>query len=276
MKYPLLEARALGYSYGRQTVFQDFHLQIFRQDKAVLLGRNGAGKTTLLHLLMGLREKCAGELRLMGDSIRYNRRGLTAWRRKIGIVFQNADDQLFAPTVEQDVSFGPTNLGLSASEIDERVTAALAALGLQEYRRRSPLSLSGGEKKRVAIAGCLAMHPEILLLDEPMASLDPESCAMLLDSLNRLHESGVTLIVATHDLDFAWRWAKRVILLRGGQAAADGQAHKILKNEELMTAAGLKLPLQARMSALLEEIKTLTPDDPRLQERLRALEVELT
>lgn len=276
MKDPLLEARALGYSYGRQTVFQDFHLQIFRQDKAVLLGRNGAGKTTLLHLLMGLREKCAGELRLMGDSIRYNRRGLTAWRRKIGIVFQNADDQLFAPTVEQDVSFGPTNLGLSASEIDERVTAALAALGLQEYRRRSPLSLSGGEKKRVAIAGCLAMHPEILLLDEPMASLDPESCAMLLDSLNRLHESGVTLIVATHDLDFAWRWAKRVILLRGGQAAADGQAHKILKNEELMTAAGLKLPLQARMSALLEEIKTLTPDDPRLQERLRALEVELT
>ncbi len=201
-----------------------------------MLGPNGAGKTTLMHHLNGLLSG-AGELEVAGLPVAP---ATTAeLRRRVGLVFQDPDDQLFMPTVEEDVAFGPLNMGLEPSEIDRRVSAALAAVRMEHAVGRAPHQLSMGERRRVAIATVLAMRPRLLALDEPSANLDPRARRDLLDVLERIER---TMLVTTHDLPLAAELCERAVVLDRGRRVADGPCHEVLADAELLARHDLELP----------------------------------
>jgi len=222
-----------------------------------LLGANGAGKTTLLQHLNGLLRPSAGQLRWRGHAYDYGRAGLSDLRRRVGFVFQNPDRQLFSALVEEDVSFGPLNLGLDEATVRTRVAAALDAVGLAGFGRRPVHQLSFGQKKRVCIAGVLAMEPELLLLDEPMAGLDAPMQAELESLLDRLAAGGVTIILSTHDIDFAWRWADHIHMMAAGRCIASVPAHQLPELEGALQAAGQRLPQVLAMHSELVARGTL-------------------
>ena len=186
-------------------------------ERVAVLGSNGAGKSTFFLLANGVLRPHSGTIRLDGEPVGRRSRDLLRLRRAVGLVFQDPDVQFLAGTVEEEISFGPMNLGLPPDEIRRRVDAAIECLGLDGYRERGPQELSGGEKGRVAIADVLAMEPRLLLLDEPASSLDPAGRALLEQTLGALHEKGMALAVATHDVDFAWRWADRALVFHQGR-----------------------------------------------------------
>jgi len=261
---PLLQARGLHHSYpGGVPALNGLELSIARGRKLAILGANGAGKTTLLLHLNGSLRPSAGEILLEGEPVRYSRAALSAWRRRVGLVLQEADDQLFAASVAEDVSFGPLNLGLSDEDAAQRVAEALEALRISDLADRPTHMLSFGQKKRAAIAGAVAMRPEILLLDEPSAGLDQHSTTHLLAVLNKLAEAGTTLVFTTHDVDLAYGFADNVALFDQGQVLAQGGALEILADEGLLKTARLKPPfllelgLQARRLGLLAETDAL-------------------
>ncbi|MBK8509277.1 MAG: ATP-binding cassette domain-containing protein [Candidatus Competibacter sp.] len=252
MSVPLLAARGLDYRYsGGISALRDLNLTVERGRKLAVLGANGSGKTTLLLHLNGTFRPTRGELRLDGDPVAYDRRSLDRWRGRVGLVLQEPDDQIFAATVEQDVSFGPLNLGLADSVVRERVNGALAALQIADLAARATHSLSFGQKKRVAIAGVLAMRPELLVLDEPTAGLDGQGVARLLDALQRLHESGATLVFSTHDVELAYAWADDVALFHEGTVLGQGEALAMLRDRGLMRAARLAPPLLLEVAEAL-------------------------
>jgi len=216
-----------------------------------LLGANGAGKTTLLQHLNGLLRPTAGQLRWQGVPYDYGRAGLRALRTRVGLVFQNPERQLFSALVEEDVSFGPLNLGLDPAAVRARVAAALDAVGLAGEGRRPVHQLSFGQKKRVCIAGVLAMQPEVLLLDEPMAGLDAPMQAGLESLLDRLAAGGVTVVLSTHDIDFAWRWADDIHLMAAGRCIASMPAPQLPARQDALRAAGQRLPLALALHAEL-------------------------
>jgi cobalt/nickel transport system ATP-binding protein len=216
-----------------------------------LLGANGAGKTTLLQHLNGLLRPSAGQLRWHGQSYDYGRAGLSELRRRVGLVFQNPDRQLFSALVEEDVSFGPLNLGLDEDTVRERVASALDAVGLGGFGRRPVHQLSFGQKKRVCIAGVLAMEPEVLLLDEPMAGLDAPMQADLEALLDRLAARGVTIVLSTHDIDFAWRWADDIHMMAEGRCIASSSASQLPARLDALHAAGQRTPAVLAMHAEL-------------------------
>lgn len=203
-----------------------------------LVGPNGAGKTTLFLCLSGVLHRQSGRLLVAGldPGESSQRRTLPA---RVGIVFQDSDDQLFSPTVFEDVAFGPLNLGLSADEVRQRVTEAIKRVGLAGFEQRTPLHLSGGEKRRAALAGVLAMRPEVLLLDEPSTHLDPRGRREL---IQLIHCLPVTKIIAAHDLEFILETCTRAIVLDAGRVCADGPARTLLADAELMAAHGLEVP----------------------------------
>jgi cobalt/nickel transport system ATP-binding protein len=207
-----------------------------------LVGPNGAGKTTLFLCLAGVLPVAPGCVRLAGLDP-----GVPAQRRQlptcVGIVFQNSDDQLFSATVGDDVAFGPLNFGLPADEVRRRVAEALARVGLMGSEDRVPLHLSGGEKRRAALAGVLAMRPEVLLLDEPSIFLDPRGRR---DLIRLLGELGGTQVIASHDLDMILDTCRRVLLLDHGRLLADGPAAEVLADASLMEAHGLEVPYRLR------------------------------
>jgi cobalt/nickel transport system ATP-binding protein len=207
-----------------------------------LVGPNGAGKTTLFLCLAGVLPVAPGKVRLAGldPAVRADRARLPA---HIGIVFQNSDDQLFSTTVADDVAFGPLNLGLTADAVRGRVTEALDRVGLAGFEARVPHHLSGGEKRRAALAGVLAMRPEILLLDEPSMFLDPRGRRELMALLKNL---GGTQVIAAHDLDMILDLCGRVLLLDRGRLVADGPPAAVLSNQALMDSHGLEVPYRLR------------------------------
>lgn len=247
----ILEVEGLSYRYPDGTLALDgLSLKVKKGSRVALLGPNGAGKTTLLLHLNGLLLPQRGRVVVMGQEInRATRRWVKA---QVGLVFQDPDDQLFAPSVWDDVAFGPANLGLAPEEIRERVTAALEAVGITDLAGRAPHNLSLGQKKRVAIAGVLAMRPQVLVLDEPTAFLDPAGQADLLEVLDHLHRQGHTLIMATHDVDTAAAWAEEVVILAAGKVAASGPPH-LLTDEELMRRCRLRPPLISQLFTLLRQ-----------------------
>lgn len=231
---------ALHYRYPDGTVaLRDVNLTVPAGSRTALMGANGAGKSTLLLHLNGLLRAQQGRVCVLGRVVQG--RDLGWFRQRVGMVFQDPDDQLFAPTVAEDVAFGPLQMGLSRAEAGRRAEAALAAVGLRDLAGRAPHHLSYGQKKRVAIAGVLAMEPDILVLDEPMAFLDPAGKEALLDILERLSLAGKTILVSTHDVDFAAHWAERVIILRRGEVVCAG-APDVLTDAELVAAWDLTLP----------------------------------
>ncbi len=217
-------------------------LAIRRGSRNALLGANGSGKTTVFHHTNGLLRPQSGQIWYAGQAIDYSRSGLRRLRSKVGLVFQNPDHQIFSASVQEDVSFGPYNLGLDDATVRERVAASLLAVGMSGFADKAVHHLSFGQKKRVCIAGVLAMEPELLILDEPMAGLDYRMQEELLAVLDGLHARGITLLLATHDIDFAYRWADHIHLMRAGRCVASLDAPRLADYAGQLSALGLPLP----------------------------------
>ena len=239
---PILEVRRLSHRYISDTcALEDVSFQVEAGEKLAVVGANGAGKSTLLHLLVGLLRPTTGEI--LVDGIHIEPRNLPAVRRVIGLLVQDPDDQLFLPTVSEDIAFGPRNLGLPPDEVERRVTDALQRVQATHLRHRAPHHLSAGEKRRCALAAVLALHPRILALDEPTTHLDPRARRGLVALLKSLP---TTLILVTHDMALAWDLCDRVLVLHKGRPAADGPMKDVAVDAARMEAWGLEVPCQAR------------------------------
>ncbi len=240
---PLLEFDNVTFRYPDGNVGLDgCSLTIGKGSRNALIGANGAGKTTLFQHANGLLRHQTGAIRYAGQPLDYSRSGLRALRSAVGLVFQNPDQQLFSASVQEDVSFGPLNLGLDMDTVRQRVTAALRAVRMDDYADRPVHNLSFGQKKRVCIAGVLAMEPQLLILDEPMAGLDHAMRQELLAVFDHLASEGITLLLATHDIDFAYRWADRIHVMAGGQCTAAFDATEFPEHAHALAAAGLPVP----------------------------------
>lgn len=235
-----MEFRQVRYSYegSREEALRGVDFKIGHGEKVALLGPNGAGKSTLLLHTDGLLLPASGEVVVCGMPV--ERKTLADVRRRVGMVFQNPDDQLFMPTVEEDVAFGPLNMGLDAGEVEIRISAAMRAVGAEGLRKRSPMQLSGGQKRAVALAAVLAMRPQILVLDEPTANLDGRTRRSLMSVLGRIDS---TCIMATHDLAVARALCTRAIVMDEGRVVADGSCAEVIADPmvaDLLGAAGIK------------------------------------
>jgi len=236
-----LQVKDLAYAYpdGHQALF-GVNLDLRRGEKVALLGPNGAGKTTLVMHLNGIIPTMQGTVSVAGQVVVADKKAqLAEIRHKVGIVFQDPDDQLFMPTVGEDVAFGPYNAGLRGTELENAVKTALELVGMYEFLDRPPHHLSFGQRRRVAVATVLAMKPEILVMDEPSSNLDPASRRELADIVRSLD---VTLLMVTHDLPFAYELCERSVILSGGVIVADGSTESILKDSDLLSANRLELP----------------------------------
>ncbi|OAH14088.1 energy-coupling factor ABC transporter ATP-binding protein [Streptomyces jeddahensis] len=235
---PSLDVAGLAFAYpdGHQALF-GVDLRIERGERVALLGPNGAGKTTLVLHLNGILTGGAGTVKVAGLPV--GKQHMAEIRRRVGIVFQDPDDQLFMPTVREDVAFGPAAAGMKGPELEARVRKALEQVGMAEFAERPPHHLSFGQRRRVAVATVLAMEPEILVLDEPSSNLDPASRRELADILRSLD---VTVLMVTHDLPYALELCPRSVILSEGAITADGATAELLSDDELMRAHRLELP----------------------------------
>lgn len=238
MSTPVLDVRGVAFAYpdGRQALF-GVDLHVHRGERVALLGPNGAGKTTLVLHLNGILTAGAGSVAVSGLAV--EKANLKEIRRRVGIVFQDPDDQLFLGTVRQDVAFGPANAGLRGTALRTRVMEALEQVGMADFADRAPHHLSFGQRRRVAVATVLAMQPEILVLDEPSSNLDPASRRELADILRSLD---VTVLMVTHDLPYALELCPRSVVLSDGVVVADRPTREVLTDQELMRAHRLELP----------------------------------
>ena len=231
----------LHYSYpDGNKALDGVHLKIFKNEKTAIVGPNGAGKSTLLMHLNGVKR---GQGKIIIDSLILNDKNLREIRKKVGLVFQNPEDQLFCPTVFDDIAFGPLNMRYDKDEIIRRVKNALKFVELEGFEEKSPFHLSEGEKKRISLATVLALDPEILVFDEPTSNLDPSTRKHFIELLSRFEK---TIIVATHDLDFVLDFASRCIILNKGKIIADNKSDIILKDRETLLKNGLELPLSLK------------------------------
>lgn len=278
MKETLLEIEHLSFSYeeGKQALL-DVNVKIGAGEKIAVLGANGAGKSTFFLNINGVRQPEEGTIRFRGQVIGKRERKLL--RQNVGIVFQNADDQILASTVKAEVAFGPLNTGMDREEVEKRTMRAITQMNLEGYEMRPPHYLSGGEKKRVAIADILAMEPPIILFDEPTAALDPVSAEMLEQVLVELEQEGRTILLSTHDIDFAYRFADRILVFAGGRLIADGTPEEIFHAADILKQAKIKKPMLLEICELLEEKKLLHTGElllagehlPRNMEEFRGL-----
>ena len=234
----MIEFQNVSFAYEKgRPVLRDLSFRIERGEAVGLIGANGAGKSTLMKLLLGLLQ---GEGKILVDGVEVRRDTLAGIRRKLGFVLQNSDNQMFMPTVCEDMIFAPLNYGLSREEAEARVDAVLARLHLEELKYRYNHRISGGEKRMAAIATILAMEPEAILMDEPSSALDPCNRRLV---INTIRELAQTKLIASHDLDMILDTCGRVILLSNGRIAADGAAEMILRDRALLEANRMELPL---------------------------------
>jgi cobalt/nickel transport system ATP-binding protein len=250
----ILEARDVRYRYprGMEAVCGiSFHIR--KKEKIALVGPNGAGKSTLLKMFNGMIRPDSGLMLFDDQPIGYDIASLRLLRKRVGFVLQNPDRQIIAPTVFQDVAFGPTNLGYPENEVKRVVTLALRHVGLDGFERRPPHQLSGGEKKRVAIAGVLAMDPDVLVLDEPTSGLDPAGSEDIMELLDELNHEGKTIIISTHNVELAYPWADRAILMLEGKILEEGIPEKAFGNPEYVRRAHLSLPTLLELHTELQK-----------------------
>lgn len=247
----LLTAEAVTFSYQQGKVALDqVSLTIPAGKNVALIGPNGAGKSTLFLHLNAILRPHTGRLLFKGQPYNYSRAAVTELRQKIGLVFQDHDTQLFAGSVLDDVLFGPMNLGLTLQEAEQRAMAALEAVAMREYSQEPSHFLSHGQKKRVAIAGILAMNPELMVMDEPTAGLDYPGMCLLSAILEQLHRSGKTLLVATHDMEWVWNWADLVYVIVQGHIVMNGTPQAVLTRSD-HGALGFSQPILGQIYNLL-------------------------
>ena len=252
---PAIETRELCYAYEDGTTALD-HITLSAKRGSItgILGANGAGKSTLFLNLNGVFTPKSGQVLLSGQPVSYDRKGLLQLRRNVGIVFQDPDDQLFSADVYRDVSFGGVNLGLEPEEVRRRVEEALERTGTSALRDRPTHALSYGQKKRVAIAGVLVMEPEVLILDEPTAGLDPQGVSEIMRLLVQLRDSlGMTILIATHDMDIVPLYCDYAYLLGGGRVLLEGTPDELFSDPEALRANHLRLPRIAHLMEVLRQ-----------------------
>lgn len=267
----MIEVRDVKYIYNRGTedekvALRGVTLSVKEGEFVALVGHNGSGKSTLAKLFNGLIEPTEGRVKVNGIPTDDKKR-LFDIRKTVGVVFQNPDNQMVASVIEDDVAFGPENLGLPPAEIDARVQWALESVGMAEHRKGTPFRLSGGQKQRIAIAGVLALKPRVMVLDESTAMLDPVGREEVMNVVTRLNrEEGITVIMITHFMEEAAK-ADRIIVLRDGVVAGEG-GKELFRDRELIESAGLELPLAAKVAAALRERGLTIDDDVVLPEEL--------
>jgi cobalt/nickel transport system ATP-binding protein len=246
---PILSIKDLKYTYsgGDHEALKGISLDVMPGERICIVGNNGAGKSTFFLNVNGVLHPDSGEIYFKGQKVEDNRASLNELRRGVGIVFQDADNQIIASTVMGEVSFGPINLGLDNDEVEKRVDEALAEMNLSEFKHRAPHYCSGGEKKRITIADIIAMHSEVIIFDEPTAALDPLNAKMLEEALTKLAAQNKTLLISTHDMDFAYRWAQKLVVFSDGQIIATGTPVEVLTNREICEQANLRKPMLMRV-----------------------------
>lgn len=255
----ILEVRDLSHVYSKGTPFEQkaldhVNLSVERGEFLAIIGHTGSGKSTLIQHLNGLLRPTEGDVLLHGKSIFSSDNDLRSVRFHIGLVFQYPEYQLFEETIAKDIAYGPTNMGLDAAEIERRVTQAMEDVGLDaSLRDKSPFELSGGQKRRVALAGVVAMQPEILVLDEPTAGLDPAGRREMFDLIRRLHDlHGTTIVLVTHSMEDAARMADRLVVMKKGQVFMTGTPEMVFAQAEALEQAGLTVP---QVTKVLLELK---------------------
>lgn len=250
MENDILKTCLLCSGYDGETVLKDVSVNFPSGKTTFVIGANGAGKSTLFLTLNGVIRPLSGSVAFCGETVRYDKKSLKRLREKIGIVFQNPDDQLFCPTVYEDITFGAVNMGLDENEIRRRADYVMKITETEVFKDKSIHALSFGQKKRAAIAGALISEPKLLLLDEPTAGLDPKGAAQIMRSLNDIKKkTGVTVVVSTHDMDMAPVFAEHICLLDGGRAVFCGAPRDLFAMPRFVREYGLRLP---RVSHLLE------------------------
>jgi cobalt/nickel transport system ATP-binding protein len=249
----LLETRDLSYVYpGNVSGLDNVNFIAGRNARIAVIGANGAGKSTLFKHFNGILRPTSGTVLVHGEPV--TQKNIREVRKFVGLVFQNADDQIFSPTVEQDVAFGPMNLGLDAETISHRVEEALAMVGIEHLKERVPHHLSGGEKKRVAIAGVIAMEPQVIVLDEPTAGLDPRGVKDLISVINSLaSDYGITVIFSTHDVSLVPEVADYIYVMNRGRIVAEGGVSDVFADLELLSSVRLDVPVIPKLIRLLRE-----------------------
>lgn len=259
----VVETKDITYEYPDGTkALESVNFIAEEGEMVALLGPNGAGKSTLFLHFNGIFKPTFGTVIIDGEPVNYSKKELMRVRQKVGIVFQNPDDQLFAPTVIEDVAFGPMNMGLSKDEVELRVKEALYRVGMGEFEKKPPHHLSGGEKKRVAIAGILAMKPKIMVLDEPTSGLDPKGASQILKLLYQLNNEGMTIIISTHDVDLVPIYASKVYIINQGKIIKDGTPSEVFEDVKTIRDANLRLPRIAHLMEILQKKDKLPFNKP--------------
>ena len=271
-----IEVKNLTHTYSagsalQQTAIRDVNLTIEEGEFVAIVGHTGSGKSTLVQHLNGLLKPTAGQVLVDGEDMNGEGVNKRLIRQKVGLVFQYPEYQLFEETVAKDIAFGPKNQGLNAEEIDRRVRKAMARVQLDygKYAERSPFELSGGQMRRVAIAGVLAMEPRYLILDEPAAGLDPKGRDRILGMVKDLHEAGVTVVMVSHSMDDCARLASRMIVMSKGTVVASDTPRNLFAQPEMMASVGLGGPEAAKLCAMLREKGLNLPNDLYTQEELQ-------
>ncbi|MEE0741871.1 MAG: energy-coupling factor ABC transporter ATP-binding protein [Emergencia sp.] len=243
MKDIIVETKDLTYVYADGTKALDgINLNIERGERIAIMGANGSGKSTFFLTLNGISRPTSGKVYIDGKEIDYSRKGLIEVRRKVGIVFQDPDNQLFSSSVRQEISFGLFNIGYGPQEVREKVEAVIRDLNIESFSEKPTHFLSGGQKKRVAVADILVMEPEIMILDEPASGLDPKHIKLLDDIIDQLTDRGITVIIATHDAQRSLSWADRLILFHEGKIIGEGKPVDVLRDAELLQTTNLEKP----------------------------------
>ena len=259
----ILELEKVCYTYEDGTeALKGIDLQINRGEKLAIMGANGSGKSTLFLTLNGIHKPTSGRVLYNRIPVVYTRKGLLELRKKIGIVFQDPDNQLFSASVTQEISFGILNLGVPEAEARKRVEKIIEELNITAFRDKPTHFLSGGQKKRVSIADILVMDPEIIIFDEPAAALDPKHARMIDDIIDQLSEKGITVILSTHDVNRALAWAERIVLLDEGRIVSEGTPEEIFTKDEVLARTNLEKPTILKVFDTLCEAGFLNREQP--------------
>ena len=260
----VIKAENVSYTYdgNNQKALNGLNLKIRRGAKVAFMGGNGSGKSTFFLCLNGIRRPDEGTIYIDGKPVEYTRKGLLDVRSKVGIVFQEPDDQLFSASVYEEISFGILNLGADEDTARREVERVIEELEITPFQDRPAHALSGGQKKQVAIADILVMHPEVMILDEPAAALDPKHTRKVQEIVDRLSEKGITVLMATHDIDYAYAWADEIVLMHEGKAIRQGTPAQVCTDRQALEEASLELPVVVKIYERLREKARIPEDTP--------------